>query len=57
MTALEQLNAYFRTLERRFRLLVLSRGAALTAAAALVLTVVLAWIGDRFAFGERAVLP
>jgi hypothetical protein len=57
MTALEQLNAYFGTLERRLRLLVLSRGAALTAAAALLVTIALAWIGDRFAFAERAVLP
>ena len=57
MTAREQLNAYFGTLERRFRLLVVSRGTAFAAAAALLLTVVLAWVGDRFAFSGRAVLP
>jgi hypothetical protein len=57
MTALEQLNAYFGALERRFRFLLLSRGAALSAAAALLLTVLLAWVGDRFAFADRAVLP
>jgi len=57
MTAREQLNAYFGTLERRFRLLVVSRGTALTAAAALLLTVVLAWVGDLVAFSGRAVLP
>ena len=57
MTALEQLNAYLQTLERRLRFLAISRGAALVAASALLLTLVFAFIGNAFAFTSRVVWP
>jgi hypothetical protein len=57
MTALDQLNAYLRRLEVRMRLLAATRGAAIIALAAVLLTAVLAWICNRFAFADRVVLP
>jgi hypothetical protein len=57
MTALEQLNAYLQSLERRLRVLAISRGAALVAASALLLTLVFAFIGNAFAFTSRVVWP
>lgn len=57
MTALEQLNAYLRGLESRFRALALARGAAAVAALAFVLTLVLVWFANRYQFAEQIVLP
>src|SRR5690242_3109302 len=57
MTALEQLNAYLRKLELRMRLLAATRGAAIIAVCAVVLTAFLAWLCNRFAFAGRIVLP
>src|SRR5690349_10564679 len=57
MTALEQLNAYLRKLELRMRLLAASRGAAIIAGSAVLLTIGLAWLCNRFAFADRVVLP
>ncbi len=52
MTALEQLNAYLRRMELRLRLFAASRGTALVAGLALVLTVLLVWISNRYAFAD-----
>ncbi len=57
MTALEQVNRYIRQLETRLRLLAASQGFALTAGLALVLTVIFAWIGNRYQFAGNVVLP
>ena len=57
MTALEQLNAYLRKLELRMRLLAASRGAAIIGCSAVLLTAILAWLCNRFAFADRVVLP
>jgi len=57
MTALEQLNAYLRRLELRLRLFAASRGVALVASLALALTTLLVWIGNRWQFAGRVVLP
>jgi organic radical activating enzyme len=57
MKATEQLNAYLKSIEARVRLLMVSRGAAVLALSALVLTLLLSWIGDRLAFASQAVLP
>ncbi len=57
MTALEQLNAYLRKLELRTRLLAASRGIAVITGCALLLTLALAWLCNRFAFANRVVLP
>ena len=57
MTALEQLNAYLRRLEWRLRFFVASRGAAVIAALALMLTLVLVAISNRYAFAQNVVLP
>ena len=52
MTALERMNTYLARLELRFRLLLASRGAALTAGCALILTLLLVWVGNRFEFAR-----
>ncbi|HEX4747910.1 MAG TPA: hypothetical protein VH302_00075 [Bryobacteraceae bacterium] len=57
MTALEQLNAYLRRLELRLRLFAASRGAAVVAGIALLLTVLLVWISNRYEFANHVVLP
>jgi hypothetical protein len=57
MTALDQLNAYLQRLELRMRLLAASRGAAIIACSAVLLTAVLAWLCNRFAFAAEVVLP
>ena len=57
MTALDQLNAYLRRLELRMRLLAATRGAAIIALSAVLLTTILAWLCNRFAFADRVVLP
>ncbi len=57
MTALNQLNEYLRRLELRLRLFTAARGAAVTAAAALILTLVLIWISNRYEFAQQVVFP
>ena len=57
MTALQQLDAYLRNLERRLRILTTSKGAAFSAGCALVLTVAFVWIGNRYKFADGVVLP
>lgn len=57
MTALEQLNAYLRRLESRFRALAVARGAAAVAALAFGLTILLVWIANRYQFADQVVLP
>src|SRR6202049_996491 len=56
MNALDQLNTYFRRLESRLRLLALSKGASLVTVAALVVTVLLVWIINRYAFSPASLL-
>ena len=57
MTAIGQLDDYLRRVESRLRLFAASRGAAVTAGAALLLTVLLVWIGNQYRFAENVVLP
>jgi hypothetical protein len=57
MTALEQLNDYLRRFEARVRWLAAARGTAISAATALLLTVLLVWIADHFRFAQNVVLP
>jgi hypothetical protein len=57
MTAIVQLDDYLRRVEARLRLFAASRGAAVTAGSALVLTLLLVWIGNQYRFAENVVLP
>jgi len=57
MTALNQLNDYLRRLELRVRLFAAARGTAVIAAAALILTLVLIWVGNRYEFAQQVVFP
>jgi hypothetical protein len=57
MTALEQLNAYLRRLELRLRLFAASRGAACVAGLALLLTILLVWVSNRYEFANSVVMP
>ncbi|HUA60487.1 MAG TPA: hypothetical protein VML19_17120, partial [Verrucomicrobiae bacterium] len=56
MKSLDRLSEYLVALERRLRLLALSRGAALTALAAVVLTVLAVLLANNFAFSDKSVL-
>jgi len=56
MNPLDQLSHYLSAMERRLRLLALSRGSAVTALAALVLTVAAVLGANAFAFSNGAVL-
>jgi hypothetical protein len=56
MNALDQLNAYLRRLESRLRLLAFSKGTALVTASALVVTVLLVWIINRYAFSSTSLI-
>jgi hypothetical protein len=55
MNAFEQLESYLKSLEKRLRLMAITRGAALTAAAALIATLVLVLILNSLAFSEGSV--
>lgn len=57
MTSLQQLNQYLRSVERRLRLIAATRGAAITVLLALLMTVVMVWVSNRFAFAQNVVLP
>src|SRR5579872_1339309 len=56
MNALDQLNAYLVRLEKRLRLAAFSKGTSLAAIAALVTTVVLVWIINRYAFSPASLV-
>ena len=56
MNPLDRLSEYLGIIERRVRWLTLSRGAAATAAAALVLTLVAVLAANYFAFSNSSVL-
>jgi len=56
MNPLNGLTEYLRQLERRLRVLAVSRGVALAAAAALAFTLVGALIANYFAFSSGGVL-
>ena len=57
MTAIVQLDDYLRRVESRLRFLAASRGAAVTAAAALLLTLLLVWISNQYRFVQDVVWP
>src|ERR1700746_2997210 len=56
MNALDQLNTYLRRLESRLRLLTLSKGASVATVSALVVTVFLVWIINRYAFSPASLI-
>src|SRR5471030_3550886 len=56
MKPLDRLSEYLGAIERRIRLLALTRGAAVTAALALVLTVVAVLVANQFAFSNPSVI-
>lgn len=57
MTALQQLNAHIQRLELRVRLFAASEGMAIVAPLALILTLLLVWISNRYQFAQQVVLP
>jgi hypothetical protein len=57
MTAIVQLDDYLRRVESRLRFLAASRGAAVTALAALVLTLLIVWISNQYRFVQDVVWP
>src|SRR5690349_527158 len=56
MNALDQLNAYLERLEKRLRLSAFSKGTSIVTIAALVMTVLLVWIINRYAFSPASLL-
>src|SRR5207249_2090018 len=56
MKPLDRLSDYLGAIERRLRLIALTRGAAVTAAAALVLTVIAVLIANNFSFSNSSVV-
>src|SRR5579871_1826723 len=56
MNALDQLNVYLRRLEGRLRLLAFSKGTSLVTVSALLTTVVLVWITNRYAFSSGSLV-
>ena len=56
MNALDQLNSYLRRLESRLRFLTFSKGTSLVTVSALVVTVLLVWIINRYAFSPASLL-
>src|ERR1700736_160455 len=56
MKPLDRLSEYLGAIERRMRLLAVTRGAAVTAAMALTLTVVAVLIANQFAFSNGSVI-
>src|SRR5438270_4712040 len=56
MKPLDRLSEYLGAIERRMRVLALTRGAAVTAALALVLTVVAVLVANQFAFSNPSVV-
>src|SRR4051794_6235945 len=56
MKPLDRLSEYLSAIERRLRLVALTRGAAVTAVAALTLTVVAVVVANNFAFSGPSVM-
>ena len=56
MNALDQLNSYLKRLESRLRLLAFSKGTSLVTLSALLSTVLLVWIINRYAFSPASLL-
>ncbi len=56
MNALDQLNGYLQRLEKRLRFLAVSKGTSLVTVSALVITVLLVWIINRYAFSPASLL-
>src|SRR5215470_13155944 len=56
MRPLDRLSEYLGAVERRLRLLAITRGIAATAAAALIFTVVAVLLANYYAFSNRSVL-
>jgi hypothetical protein len=56
LNALDQLNAYLQRLESRLRLLAFSKGTSLVTVSALLVTVLLVWIINRYAFSPTSLL-
>jgi hypothetical protein len=56
MRPLDRLSEYLGAIERRMRLVAVTRGAAVTAAAALALTVVAVMVANKFSFSNGSVL-
>jgi hypothetical protein len=56
MSPLDQLNAYLRRLESRLRFSAFSKGTSLVTVSALVVTVILVWIINRYAFSSTSLL-
>ncbi|HLG96085.1 MAG TPA: hypothetical protein VKX49_07215 [Bryobacteraceae bacterium] len=56
MNALDQINAYLRRLEGRLRLFAFSKGTSLVTVSALLVTVLLVWITNRYAFSASSLV-
>src|SRR5580704_6253014 len=56
MNAIDQLNGYLQRLEKRLRFLAVSKGTSLVTVSALVITVLLVWIINRYAFSSASLL-
>jgi hypothetical protein len=56
LNALDQLNSYLQRLEKRLRFLAVSKGTSLVAVSALVITVLLVWIINRYAFSPASLV-
>ena len=56
MNAIDQLNGYLQRLEKRLRFLAVSKGTSLVTVSALVITVLLVWIINRYAFSPASLL-
>ncbi len=56
LNAIDQLNSYLQRLEKRLRFLALSKGTSLVTVSALVITVLLVWIINRYAFSPASLL-
>lgn len=57
MTAIAQLDEYLRRVEHRLRFLTASRGAAVIASLALLLTLLFVWTANQYRFVENVVWP
>jgi hypothetical protein len=56
LNAIDQLNSYLQRLEKRLRFMALSKGTSLVTVSALVITVLLVWIINRYAFSPASLL-
>jgi len=56
VNALDQLNGYLQRLEKRLRFLAVSKGTSLVTVSGLVITVLLVWVINRYAFSPASLL-